>query len=89
MRTFGFSKYQDKKRQYDMENLYYIGYSEKGILLQRIIPDPRRGGEGILMAKNTVNSTYLINDQENNTYHIKHNAKIAYRYYNRGPKDDE
>ena len=41
------------------------------------------------MAKHTVNSTYLINDQENNTYHIEHNAKIAYRYYNRGQKDDE
>ena len=72
-----------------MENLYYIGYSEKGILLQRIIPDPRRGGEGILMAKNTVNSTYLINDQENNTYYVKNNAKIMYRYYKERLDDDE
>ena len=41
------------------------------------------------MAKHTVNSTYLINDQENNTYYVKNNAKIMYRYYKERLNDDE
>lgn len=72
-----------------MEDFNCVGYPEKGLLLQRTISDPRRGGEGIYMAKHTVNSTYLINDQENNTYYVKNNAKIMYRYYKERLDDDE
>ena len=39
------------------------------------------------MAKHTINSTYLIGDQQNNTYYVKNNAKIVYRY-NKGRTDD-
>lgn len=71
-----------------MEDFNCIGYPEKGLLLQRTISDPRRGGEGIYMAKHTINSTYLIGDQQNNTYYVKNNAKIVYRY-NKGRTDDD
>ena len=29
------------------------------------------------MAKHTVNTTYIIDDQENNTYHFKNNGKAV------------
>lgn len=73
-----------------MENLYHLGYSEKGILLQRAIRDPRGGGEGVFMAKHTVNTTYLVEDQENNTYHYKKNGKAMIRFFlMRGEEDGQ
>ena len=73
-----------------MENLYHLGYSEKGILLQRTVRRPRRGGEGVFMAKHTVNTTYIVEDQENNTYHYKKNGKAMIRFFlMRGEEDGQ
>ena len=71
-----------------MENLYHIGYSEKGVLLQRTIRGPRWGGEGIFMAKHTVNTTHLVGDQENNTFLFRKNGKVWFRMY-RGEEDGQ
>ena len=72
-----------------MENLYHIGYSEKGVLLQRSVRRPRRGGEGVFMAKHSVNTTYLVEDQENNTYHYKNNGKAVLRFFFNGFRKGE
>ena len=42
------------------------------------------------MAKHTVNTTYLVEDQENNTYHYKKNGKAMIRFFfNRGEEDEQ
>ena len=42
------------------------------------------------MAKHTVNTTHLVEDQENNTYHFKKNTKALIRFFlNRGEEDGQ
>jgi len=38
------------------------------------------------MAKHPVNTTYLVEDQENNTYYFRKNAKAALRFFYSGNK---
>lgn len=40
------------------------------------------------MAKNTVNTTHLVGDQENNTFLFRNNGKAWFRMY-RGEKDGQ
>ena len=41
------------------------------------------------MAKHTVNTTYLVEDQENNTYHYKKNGKAVLRFFFNGFRKGE
>ena len=41
------------------------------------------------MAKHSVNTTYLVEDQENNTYHYKNNGKAVLRFFFNGFRKGE